>query len=141
MRAWLWPGYIPLGRTTNFNGLPGRGKSVATCAVVACITIGRDFPDGSKNTLPPGEVLFLATEDDTASVIRPRLEVAGADVSKVHIIESAFTSANGAYGESREVALDTDCNAIQQIFAEHSEIRLRVRSRHEPAVVTKDDQM
>jgi len=124
---WLWPQYIPLGKTTNLNGLPGQGKSMATCSLTACVTTGRDYPDGSKNTMSPGEVLFLATEDDASSVIVPRLKVAGADLSKVHIINSAFTHAgDGREVEDREVALDTDRNAILQIFADHPEIRLFV---------------
>jgi putative DNA primase/helicase len=83
---WLWPGRIPKGKITLYTGKPDGGKSLALLDLIACVTTGKDFPDGAQNTLPPSKVLLAATEDDPADTIIPRLIAAGADVSKVKII-------------------------------------------------------
>ena len=80
---WTWPNRIPRGKVTLFVGLPGGGKSQAAIHLAACITTGRDFPDGSKNQNPPMRVLLLTSEDDAADTVKPRLMAAGADCSKV----------------------------------------------------------
>jgi AAA domain len=120
---WLWSNYIPIGKTTDFAGLPGQGKSLAVCSVVASVTTGKPFPDGSENPLPPSEALILSTEDDAATVLIPRLKVAGADVSKVYILQSTLVG-SGDNSQVREIALDTDRDLIRKMIEEHPEIRL-----------------
>jgi len=110
---------MPLGKTTTFTGLPGEGKSLAVCSIVAAVTAGKPFPDGSENSLPLGDVLILSTEDDPASILVPRLEAAGADTKRVHIIKSALAGT-----QEKQVALDQDRDAIQTIFRDYPDIRL-----------------
>src|SRR5687768_5062079 len=43
---WLWDGRIPLGKITNLDGDPGKGKSVAMMDITARMTTGRPMPDG-----------------------------------------------------------------------------------------------
>jgi len=119
--AWLWPGRIPLGKTSVFNGYPGEGKSLATCSLIACVTTGKVFPDGGSNDLPPSDVLILSTEDDPSSVLVPRLEAAGANTSRVLIMRSA----TGTLGD-REIALDRDREEISKYLLAHPDIRLFV---------------
>jgi putative DNA primase/helicase len=83
---WLWPQRIPKKKVTLFTGKPDCGKSVALLDLIACITTGRDFPDGEKNILPPSKVLLAATEDDPADTLIPRLVAAGTDIKKVKIV-------------------------------------------------------
>lgn len=123
--SWLWPGYIPRGKTTDFVGLPGQGKSLGVCSLVAALTTGKPFPDGSENPLPPSEALVLSTEDDAGSVLIPRLRVAGADVSKVYILQSTLV-ASASDPTVREVALDADRGLIRKAVAEHPDVRLFV---------------
>jgi hypothetical protein len=81
----LWPGRFWLGKISIVAGLMGLGKSTLLFDVAARVTTGADWPDGSGKA-PLGDVVILSTEDDAADTIRPRMEVMGADVSRVHII-------------------------------------------------------
>jgi hypothetical protein len=78
---WLWANHIPLGTVTVFDGDPGLGKSLLTLDIAARVTTGTAMPDGSPSVT--GGVIILTSEDALANTIRPRLDAAGADVSKV----------------------------------------------------------
>ena len=81
--TWLWRDRIPLGKITTIAGDPGLGKSLITTDIAALVSRGRSFPDGAPCDV--GDVLLLSAEDDAADTIRPRLESAGADLSRVHV--------------------------------------------------------
>ncbi len=83
---WLWPGRIPLGKLALIAGDPGLGKSLLTIDLAARVSTGADFPDGTA--CEQGNVILLSAEDDAADTIRPRLDAAGADVSRVHWFEA-----------------------------------------------------
>src|SRR5262249_38270399 len=82
---WLWPGRIARGKITIVDGDPGRGRSVLTVDMAARITTGRAWPDGAG--CPRGGVVVMSAEDGLADTIRPRLDAAGADSSKVVALE------------------------------------------------------
>ncbi len=82
---WLWPGRIPLGKITIFDGDPGVGKSTILADLAARVSIGAAMPDGSPGQL--GDVIILTAEDDPDDTIRPRVEAAGADLNRVHVID------------------------------------------------------
>jgi hypothetical protein len=88
--AWLWPGRIALGKQTIIAGEPGLGKSQLTCAVAAAVTAERRWP-ANEGVAPSGSVIILSAEDDAADTIRPRLDAAGADVSRVYIVSAVKT--------------------------------------------------
>ncbi|MBV9227684.1 MAG: AAA family ATPase [Chloroflexi bacterium] len=79
--SWLWPDRIALGNFTLLEGDPGTGKSCITCDLIARITRGRAMPDDTPAL--PGSVIIIAPEDGMGDTVRPRLERAGADCSKV----------------------------------------------------------
>jgi len=81
---WLWPGRIPLGKLTVLDGDPGVGKSTLTLSIAAKVTTGSPFPDGSRPE--PADVILLSAEDEIADTIRPRLEAAGADLTRVFVL-------------------------------------------------------
>jgi putative DNA primase/helicase len=96
---WLWKARIPLGKLTLFVGDPGQGKSLVTVDIAARLSRGIAFPDGAPCTI--GDTIFLSAEDDAADTIRPRLDAAGADVSRVHRVKAVrVTLADGGTGES-----------------------------------------
>ena len=90
---WLWPDRIPRGRLTLLAGMPGQGKSFATCDIAARISTGSAWPDGAP--CEQGSVLFVAAEDDPADTVRPRLDAHGADVRRVHLLSGVRRHHNG----------------------------------------------
>jgi hypothetical protein len=90
--CWLWRNYVPLGKLVVIEGHPGTGKSVVTADLIARVTTGVAMPDGSTSDLRgPANVVILAAEDDPADTLRPRLQAAGADLSRVHLWETITT--------------------------------------------------
>ena len=83
--TWLWDGWLPLGKMTILAGAGGCGKTNLSLALIATITTGGVFPDGSKCS-NIGKVLIYSTEDDPADTLKPRLIANDADISKVSII-------------------------------------------------------
>jgi putative DNA primase/helicase len=63
-------------------GDPGLGKSYASLDIAARVTLGGPWPDGSGYA-PKGNVLLLSAEDGLADTIKPRLELLGADMSRI----------------------------------------------------------
>lgn len=86
-RDWIWPGMIRAGRMIILLGEPGVGKSQICMDIGARLTTGRDWPDGSPAT-QIGSVAFFEAEDDEEDT-RDRAEVAGADMSRMLIVEEA----------------------------------------------------
>lgn len=82
---WFWYPYMPSGSIIFLDGHPGRGKSYFTMWLAALCSNGGKFPF-SEEKLRNGRVLILNAEDDPERTMRPRLEMAGADLSpnKIH---------------------------------------------------------
>lgn len=83
---WLWYPYIPYGKITILQGDPGEGKSTMMMQLAALITTGKAMPDGSGDKIP-GNVIYQAAEDGIEDTIKPRLEAAGADCSRIAFLE------------------------------------------------------
>ncbi len=86
---WLVPYWIPARMLTLFTGNPAVLKSTVAIDIVARITRGDPMPFCNKGT-PPGDVLILACEDPVPEVVVPRLLIAGADMSRVHVRQAAW---------------------------------------------------
>jgi hypothetical protein len=79
---WLWEPYIARGQFTVLDGDHGTGKSLVAADLAARLSRGQTLPDGQK-LHEPATTLVLCADDDPAGVVRPRLEAAGADLSRV----------------------------------------------------------
>lgn len=90
---WLWPGRIPLGKLTILDGDPGLGKSTISVDLAARVSTGRPMPGETAGRSPCGVVL-LSAEDGLADTIRPRLDAAGADPTRV-VALTAIINADG----------------------------------------------
>lgn len=95
--AWLWPGRFALGKLTLIAGDPGLGKSFLTLDMAARVSTGAGWPDHPHERAEPGGVVLLSAEDGIADTIRPRLDAAGADVSRIVALEAV--RATGADGK------------------------------------------
>lgn len=121
-QKWMWPGIIPEAEVTLFAGPVAKGKSLAALAIVACVTRGRDWPDGSKNTMGPRRVLIGATEDRVETVIKPRLAALEADMSKIMFLVKVEEEG----GTSHPFSLKKDAALLNQALKENPDIALVV---------------
>ena len=83
---WLWEKRIPLGKITILDGDPGMGKSLLAIHLAACISTGHLMPDNTPGK--QGGVVLIAPEDGAADTLRPRLEAAGGDPSRVLLLNT-----------------------------------------------------
>jgi putative DNA primase/helicase len=120
--CWLWPTRIPRGKLTIIAGDPGLGKSQITASVAAVVTRGGRWPVDRHNC-DVGDVLFLSAEDDTADTLRPRLEAAGADLNRVHVIESVIAGYTGEGAQrNRLFSLQSDLEALGRTLEKLSNV-------------------
>lgn len=105
---WLWPGRIPKGKLSLLDGDPGTGKSALTADLAARVSSGDSWPDGTP--CEAGGVVLLSAEDGLADTVRPRLDAAGADASKVLALAAV---PDGEEGE-RLLSIPQDLSLIER---------------------------
>ena len=115
---WLLYPFIPYGKVTIIQGDPGEGKTTMVLQIIAKLTRGEPiFPvtdttikikekrsaevdsgndglDGEDNmqeqsSMSPVNVIYQTAEDGLGDTIKPRLLAAGADCSKVMVIDDS----------------------------------------------------
>jgi hypothetical protein len=119
---WLWPGRIPLGKLTVLEGDPKTGKSTAAIDFAARVSTGSPFPDGARLS-GPGVVILMSAEDGLADTIRPRLDAAGADPSKVMAWESMpVLNDEGVASSVRSPSLPRDLDALRDLIVGHGAV-------------------
>jgi RecA-family ATPase len=113
-----------LGTTTICAGNPGDGKSMLSLDIAARVSRGAEWPDDSGSA-PIGSVVILAAEDDIATTMRPRLEAAGADLTKIHCVQ-AVERICAVTGKRipRSVRLDFDLDRIVELARKLGDVRL-----------------
>ena len=111
---WLWRGRIALGKFTLIAGDPGLGKSFLTLDIAARVSTGRSFPGTPGLTTTPGGVVLLTAEDGVADTIRPRLDAAGAEVSRIVALEAIRTVGNHGRQSARTFDLAKDLPALER---------------------------
>jgi hypothetical protein len=86
-KIWVYPDWLEEGEVTILVGPIDGGKTTLECMLAAGVTVGSSFslhpgltPEGA------GHVIIINLEDDFETFLKPCLEVAGADLDKVHII-------------------------------------------------------
>ncbi len=109
--SWVWPGYLPVGKLVMIDGDPGLGKSTVTLDWIARITRGLPFPGAAGLAAPAGAVL-LTLEDGLGDTIRPRLEAAGADLTRVVALRGVMKK-----GVEQIPALPDDLGSIEAAIA------------------------
>ena len=87
---WLWEGMIPLGKVTLLDGEPGSGKTLLAFEIAARVSRGAAMPMSSTAGTPANVVLF-DDDDNLADTVRPRLEAAGADLSRIYAFDRRIT--------------------------------------------------
>ena len=83
---WLWYPFIPYGKLTIIQGDPGDGKTTMVLNIAAAVSRGEGFDEG-MNITEPMNVIYQTAEDGLADTVKPRLEQARADCSRVLVID------------------------------------------------------
>jgi len=123
---WLWHGRIARGKVSMLAGNPGLGKSQVTVSMAAVISTGRTWPV-DRTRCERGNVIFLSAEDDPADTIRPRLEAAGADLSRVFILDAVVEGYRADGGEvMRAFNLAKDMQRLGALLAEIGDVAMIV---------------
>jgi len=90
---WLWYPYIPYGKLTIVQGDPGEGKTTFALNLAAKLSLGENFENDSESEdREPINVIYQTAEDGLADTVKPRLEAAGADCSKILVIDESEKS-------------------------------------------------
>ena len=93
---WLLYPFIPFGKVTIVQGDPGEGKTTMVLQIIAKLTKGEavlpsgsDEPalEGKTMALEPVNVIYQTAEAGLGDTIKPRLLSAGADCSRVMVID------------------------------------------------------
>ena len=84
---WLWPSRIPQGEITLVEGDPSVNKSSLLVDLAARVSSGREMPDGSEAA--PGGVLMLLGEDSLEKTVIQRLDVAGANRTRIAVLDES----------------------------------------------------
>ena len=105
---WLWSGRFARGKFGLIAGMPDMGKGQIAAFITAAITAGIPWPC-DEGTAPQGNVIWLNAEDGVADTVKPRLVAAGADVGRIHFVNSTRIG-----GEDRMFSLITDLQLLRK---------------------------
>jgi putative DNA primase/helicase len=122
---WLWNFRVPMNKLSVLAGNPDQGKSLISLYMTAQLTRGLPMYGDARAT-QVGEVLLLAGEDDAADTLVPRLEAAGANMKKVHILTSVMQKSATKVSEERDVELDRDIQVVENFLKTHPYVRMIV---------------
>jgi hypothetical protein len=120
--SWLWPDRFALGKLALIGGMPDRGKGLISADMIACATADQPLPC-DEGHMPQGNVIYFTAEDGIEDTVVPRLLAAGADLDRVHIVQ---TMRNKATGKRRPFNIVTDLPALRSRIEEVGNVVLSV---------------
>ena len=112
---WLARGRLPRGAISLLVGDEGIGKSLLWVWIVAAVTTGQELPEFGIPARDPAKVIVVCTEDDWPTTVRPRLEVAGADLDMVQVI-CTEDDGSGAPTFPRDLFLITEADPVPALI-------------------------
>lgn len=117
-KQWLWKGHLLRGALELTTGIPGLGKSQVQIHMVACVTAGLDWPDGTKG-MQPANVIMLTAEDTLDQEVVPRLIAANADLERVQILKLIRQD-----GHDRQFLLGEDLETLEEAVKQVGDVAL-----------------
>lgn len=106
---WLWPGWLALGKLALLEGKPSLGKSTLALTLAARVSTGTPFPDESTDTRrEPRDVVLLSAEDSAGDTLKPRLLEAGADLSRIHLLQGIISDQDDKRPDMLHLPEDVD---------------------------------
>jgi putative DNA primase/helicase len=118
-KDWLWEGHLLRGALELLSGLPGLGKSQVQIHLVACVTAGLAWPDGTV-AMMPANVIMLTAEDTVDQEVVPRLIAAKADLDRVHILKYIKTDEK----TGRQFLLGADLDVLEKTVDKIGDVAL-----------------
>jgi hypothetical protein len=115
--TWLWPGRLPAGKLVTLDGDPSMGKSTLSLTLAAHVSTGTRWPDDA--ICPMANVVILSAEDGLADTIRPRLDAAGGDPTRVHALTAVRTVTEEGAVTTRPPTL-ADLDVIEEVIRQSS---------------------
>jgi hypothetical protein len=133
---WLWENRLPRGMITMIAADPAVGKSTIAADWAARLTAPyspqdryrRDYwPDYTRRTGGPYNVIVVSAEDGTAHTIRPRHRAAGADLERVYVVESVTPAASDKTTlKERLFSLESDIRELEKKIEEIGNVAMVV---------------
>lgn len=120
---WLWHNKVAKGKITAVSSDPGLGKSQLTMSMAAVVSTGGRWPVDRTQCLP-GSVVILSAEDGAADTIRPRLEAAGADLTRCYVIDAVREVTGSGNTQERGFSLDRDAARLGDMLDEIGDVAL-----------------
>ena len=77
---WLWPGWLPRGKTTLLAGSGGSGKGTLAAHLMACATNRKAWPDGTVSD--PCTAVIVSPDDAASDTLKPRLHFSGVNFKR-----------------------------------------------------------
>lgn len=109
--CWLWYPRLALGKLTPLDGDGALGKTLLVYDLIARLTTGRPMPGETSSGMIGGAVIISA-EDGLKDTIQPRLERAGAALSRVSFLGELKDEDTDEY--ERPFSLATDLDYLDQ---------------------------
>lgn len=104
-KVWLARQRIPKAGVTVLVGDEGIGKSLFWVWIVAAVTTGKPLPEFGIPQRDPQHVRLVITEDDWATEVRPRLELAEADLKYIDVVACERDGSGSPVFPSDDMAL------------------------------------
>lgn len=120
----VWPGVLYKGKVTLIAGVPGDGKSLMSCDIAARATVGGPLPCGAGH-FDKMRVAFITAEDDPGDTIRPRLDMAGANVDDVLLIRGKYNTDKDGVRHLDQIELLEDI-ALLEPMIQDQQIKLLI---------------
>ena len=98
------------GKVTLIGGDPGTGKSLMCSS------------DEAGVTQQGGKVVVFSAEDDAGDTLRPRYDIAGADVSKIIHVDGVRRMKPDGSSERHAFNLERDIETLRALLAEHRDV-------------------
>jgi DNA polymerase I-like protein with 3'-5' exonuclease and polymerase domains len=118
---WAWRNHILRDSVHVLTGHPGFGKGQVECSLMATVTAGRPWPDGTPGPAPGTAIII--TGEDTKKDYRRRVTAAGGDCDRVLVLEGIERE---MIGQIEAFVLRQDLAELERILLHCGDVRLIV---------------
>ena len=115
--SWLWPGWLAHGKLHILAGRPGCLKTTTAIGFAAGITVGGQWPDGTR--MAQGNVVVWSGEDAVDDTLLPRFLAAGGDPDHIAFIKGVEQD-----GKTRAFDPALDMQELTEVCAELGDVNL-----------------